>query len=71
VTLLGKPVANSPYTVRVRDDEADPSKTHAWGPGLGNAVKTGMPTEFYIQAVNSAGENVPIGGVRILPLFPT
>jgi filamin len=40
---------------------ADPAKTKAWGPGLEGA-QTYTPTEFYIQAVNAAGVNIPIGG---------
>ncbi len=40
---------------------ADPSKTKAWGPGLESA-QTYTPTEFYIQAVNAAGVNIPVGG---------
>jgi len=40
---------------------ADPTKTRAWGPGL-EAAQTYTPTEFYIQAVNAAGVNIPIGG---------
>jgi filamin len=40
---------------------ADPSKTRAWGPGLEGA-ETYTPTEFYIQAVNAAGQNIPVGG---------
>ena len=40
---------------------ADPSKTKAWGPGLEGA-QTYTPTEFYIQAVNAAGVNIPVGG---------
>jgi len=40
---------------------ADPAKTRAWGPGLEGA-ETYTPTEFYIQAVNAAGNNIPVGG---------
>jgi len=40
---------------------ADPSKTRAWGPGLEGA-ECYTPTEFYIQAVNAAGVNIPVGG---------
>jgi len=40
---------------------ADPSKTKAWGPGLEGA-ETFTPTEFYIQAVNAAGQNIAVGG---------
>jgi hypothetical protein len=40
---------------------ADPSKTKAWGPGL-EAAQTYTPTEFYIQAVNAAGQNIAVGG---------
>jgi len=39
---------------------ADPAKTHAWGPGLEGA-ETNTPTEFYIQAVNAAGNKIPVG----------
>jgi len=42
---------------------ADPTKTKAWGPGLEGA-ETYTPTEFYIQAVNAAGVNVPVGGEK-------
>ena len=51
VTLRGKPVANSPYTINVRDQAADPMFTKAWGPGI-QAAESGVPTEFYIKAYN-------------------
>lgn len=38
VTLRGKHVANSPYTVMVGDNWADAMKTRAWGPGLEGAM---------------------------------
>ena len=38
ITLRDKPVANSPYTINVRDHWADAMKTRAWGPGLEGAV---------------------------------
>ena len=59
--MLGKPVAQSPYTVRVRDDMADPSKTHAWGPGLGKGVKTGTRYLFVTYAYRHANNFTQVG----------
>lgn len=42
VTLRGKHVANSPYTINVKDHWADAMNTKAWGPGLEGAV-CGVP----------------------------
>jgi filamin len=40
---------------------ADPAKCRAYGPGLEHA-EVNIPAEFTIQAVNAAGNNIPVGG---------
>lgn len=60
VDLLEKPVANSVYSVLVRE-RADHSKSTAEGPGLSVPVQN-ISTHFVVTAYGKDGQKVPYGG---------
>jgi len=64
VTLLHKPVANSPYTVPIGQnmDLASPDRSYADGPGLKPGNKNTEPAQFTIYAVGPDGKPRKTGG---------